>query len=646
MTGEELALLGRTAAHLRPAQIAHRARLRAQAAALHRFPQAGERLLAGRPGGGPDPAAMPGWPADFSPLDATALTVTSPPHWPGLAELRAGQIRLLGVTRRLGDPPAPPLPKRRPGGTLPARRAAAHRLPAHRLPAPRLPADSESADWRPAAGWPPGWPAVDWQQPDAPQLWRYHLHYWDWAWGLAADPDRAAARELFAALWRSWRASCAFGAGDAWRPYPAALRAWSWCGLYRDLVAGTGLAGEFCRELAAHAGFLRRHLESDVGGNHLVKNLKALAGLAVFLGDEPLLRRSLRLLTGQLAVQVLPDGGHYERAPAYHCQVLADLIDVTDLLNATGRPPAPALTLAIARMRRWLGAVLTPDGGVPLLNDGFPVPGALVAALRPAPVPPGPLVTLPDTGLIRGTAGDWHLLADAGPACPDDLPAHAHADTLGCVAHVGGQPLLVDTGTSTYAAGPVRDYERSTAAHNTVEIDGADSTEVWGAFRAGRRARVHGPVARLAADGMTALAAHDGYRHLRGRPCHRRRWSLTSGGLQVDDEVTGEGRHAVTLRWHLPPGAGVSLRPGGATVATAAGEFAVTVAGSAPFWLGVESVPVATGFQRTAAAPVFTCRLDAVLPVRLTTSWCRAGDAAAGAAHGAASATDPSGRPA
>jgi uncharacterized heparinase superfamily protein len=615
VTGEELALLGRTAAHLRPAQVAHRARLRAQAAALHRFPQAGERLLAGRRRAAANPAAVPGWPPDFTPLDGTALTVTSPPHWPAAAELEDGLITLLGVTRRLGIPAA-----RRPGGPPPAVRRPA----SHRLPAPRRPADEDAAGrprGRGRAGTAGGWTAADWQQADAPQLWRYHLHYWDWAWGLAGAPGRAGARELFGTLWQSWRAGCAFGTGDAWRPYPAALRAWSWCGLYRDLVAGTGLAAGFCGELAAHAGFLRRHLEADVGGNHLVKNLKALAGLAVFLGDEPLLRRSLRLLTGQLAVQVLPDGGHYERAPAYHCQVLADLIDVTDLLSAAGHVPPPALTLAIARMRRWLGAVLSPDGGVPLLNDGFPVPGALIAALRPAPPPAGPLVTLAATGLIRATAGDWHLLADAGPACPDDLPAHAHADTLGCVAHVGGQPLLVDTGTSTYAAGPVRDYERSTAAHNTVEIDGADSTEVWGAFRAGRRARVSGPVARLAADGMTALAAHDGYRHLRGRPCHRRRWSLTSGGLQVDDEVTGAGRHAVAVRWHLPPGAGVRLRPGGASVATAAGEFAVTVAGTAPFWLGVESGPMATGYLRTAPAPVLTCRLDAVLPVRLSTSW-------------------------
>ena len=96
---------------------------------------------------------------------------------------------------------------------------------------------------------------------------------------------------MFARLWRSWRAACAFGRGDAWLPYPAALRAWSWCGLYRDLVADSDLEPCFVRELALHTGFLRLHLESDVGGNHLVKDLKALIGLAVFFGDGRLLAR-------------------------------------------------------------------------------------------------------------------------------------------------------------------------------------------------------------------------------------------------------------------------------------------------------------------------------------------------------------------
>jgi uncharacterized heparinase superfamily protein len=558
VTGEELALLSRTVVHLQPSQVAHRARLRTQRAALRRWPRLGQRLLASA-----GPVAAGGWPTGFTPLDAIA-----PQRWPNLAALASGRITLLGVTRKLDKP-------------------------------------------------------ARWQHSDAPLLWRYHLHYWDWAWGLAAEANRGAARSVFARLWRSWQESCDFGRGDAWLPYPAALRAWSWCGLHRDLVAGSDIEPEFLRQIAAHAGFLRRHLEADVGGNHLVKDLKALAGLGVFLRDERLLGRSLSRLTTQLAVQIVPDGGHYERAPAYHCQVLADLIDVADLVTATGRRPGPELILAIARMRRWLGDVLSPDGTVPLLNDGYPVPDALLAALRPTRAPDAPLMTLPDTGLIRAATGGWHLIADVGAPCPDELPAHAHADTLGCLLHVDGAPLLTDTGTSTYTAGPVRSYERSTAAHNTAELDGADSTEVWGAFRAGRRARVRVTTARGEAGVIVAEAAHDGYRRLPGRPVHRRRWSLARAGLQVDDEITGGRRHEIAIRWHLAPGATVYPQDDGAVVSTTAGDVAVQVAASCAFELGVEASMVATGFLRTIVAPVLICRIDSVLPMRISTRWQR-----------------------
>ena len=61
-------------------------------------------------------------------------------------------------------------------------------------------------------------------------------------------------------------------------------------------------------------------------------------------------------------------------------------------------------------------------------------------------------------------------------------------------------------------------------------------------------------------------------------------------------------------------------------VTTPTGELAVTVTGPAPFWLEIESAPIATGFLRTAVASVLTCRLDAILPVRLSTRWRRADD--------------------
>jgi uncharacterized heparinase superfamily protein len=499
------------------------------------------------------------------------MDALTPGCWPGLAELRTGKIRLLGLTRELG-----------------------------------------------------------WEQPDVSRLWRFHLHYWDWAWGLAADQDRLAARALFARLWRSWQESAGFGHGDAWHPYPAALRAWSWCGQHRTLVAGSDTEPDFVAGLAAHAGFLRHHLEYDVGGNHLIKGLKALVGLAVFFADERLLRLALGRLTSQLARQVLPDGGHYERAPAYHCQVLADLVDVTDLLRTAGRTPAGEITTAIIRMRGWLGAVLTPDGRVPLLNDGYPVGRELVAALQPGPIPDSPLLVLQATGLVRAVVGGWHLLADVGPPCPPALPAHAHADTFGFLLHVDKVPVLVDTGTSTYEPGPVRRHERSTAAHSTVQVDGANSTEVWGVFRAGRRARVSGLAVHADAARVTCEAVHDGFRGLRGRPLHRRRWSLTSDELQIDDLVTGRGRHEIVIRWQLPAGSTVRVADRSALVTGPAGDFSMSVAATAPMRLAAETRAVAVGFGSTADAPVLICRLDAALAVGVTTVWSRARGSAGG----------------
>jgi uncharacterized heparinase superfamily protein len=468
------------------------------------------------------------------------------------------------------------------------------------------------------------WASADWEAAGAPLLWRYHLYYWDWAWALAGvhrDPDTQA---LFAAIWQSWHSSVVPGRGPAWHPYPAALRAWSFCGIYRDLVQGAPLEALFRGNPPAHAGFLRRSLETDVGGNHLIKNLKALVGVAVFFGDDALLTMAIRRLRRQIAVQVLPDGGHYERAPTYHCQVVSDLIDIAGLLRAAGQAEPAGLAEAIAAMRRWLGTVLTPQGNVPILNDGFPVSPRLLAGIGPAAPPVGPLHVLPDTGLALATAGGWHVLVDVGPPCPRELPAHAHADTLSCVVHVGDEPLLIDTGTSTYAPGAARDRERSTAAHNTVEVDRRDSTEVWGAFRAGRRARVLAVSAQADADAVTVEAAHDGYRRLPGRPTHHRRWSVCADELRVDDTVTGRGRHHVTVRWHLAPGAVLRLVPGGAAVTTAAGEIGVTVTATSEPTLTATTAQISVGFGRTVTAPVLACTLHPQLPVRITTVWRRA----------------------
>ncbi len=131
------------------------------------------------------------------------------------------------------------------------------------------------------------------------------------------------------------------------------------------------------------------------------------------------------------------------------------------------------------------------------------------------------------SGFIRQESGPWTLLAKCGDIGPSYQPGHAHADTFTFELWKDGRKVIGDTGCSTYVPGSVRSYERSTAAHNTVVIDGENTSEVWAAHRVGRRFDF-------------------------GR--HRRRFELTADGLKGVDEIFGHGEHDIQVRFHLPPG--------------------------------------------------------------------------------------------
>jgi uncharacterized heparinase superfamily protein len=159
---------------------------------------------------------------------------------------------------------------------------------------------------------------------------------------------------------------------------------------------------------------------------------------------------------------------------------------------------------------------------------------------------------LKESGYVRVQKGDAFLLVDAAPIGPSYLPGHAHADTLSFEMSLHGQRVIVNSGTSCYGNGLERQRQRGTAAHNTLVIDGQDSSEVWGGFRVARRAHVHSLNCAETADGARVEASHDGYRRLPGRNLHRRSWLLNHGSLVIEDEVTGMFNHA-EIRFHLHP---------------------------------------------------------------------------------------------
>jgi hypothetical protein len=66
-----------------------------------------------------------------------------------------------------------------------------------------------------------------------------------------------------------------------------------------------------------------------------------------------------------------------------------------------------------------------------------------------------------------------------------------------------------------------------------------DSSEVWSAFRVGRRARAWVRRIERAPSHQAVEAEHDGYRFLPGAPLHRRRLELSERELVIHDVISG-----------------------------------------------------------------------------------------------------------
>jgi uncharacterized heparinase superfamily protein len=441
---------------------------------------------------------------------------------------------------------------------------------------------------------------VDWalaSQPDTTRLWRFALHYHEFLLDLAAEGLRTGEAAPLRRAWdlvAQWidanQADDSRAFDDAWHPYcisrrlPAWIALWAVCGYGSEEPSYGGLWGEMAdrvlRSMAAQAGFLERNLEWDLRGNHLIENLRALVLAGAFL-DGPdadrWLDRGLSLLRHELAEQVLPHGEHFERSPMYHARMLEALLDVRDVAEPH---------LAVDRMASFLGAIVHPDGEIPLLGDscfGETAPTAQILARAssslpaprsplPAPcsLPPAPRSLPPAPYWSFRDGGDF-LLFDAGPVGADHLPAHAHADLLAIEASWNGRRLFVDSGVFDYEDGPMRRYCRSTAAHNCLEIDGQDQCDMWSRFRMGYRGWP-GPLEAGQCDGFHwARAWHNAYRRL-GVPRVGRHVACRSGGpWLVVDWAEGRGRHELTNRLHLHPDATVAK--------TADGELQVDHAG-------------------------------------------------------------------
>jgi len=403
----------------------------------------------------------------------------------------------------------------------------------------------------------------DWNHSGWEKIWLYNLHYFD---DLNAEGS-SKRKEWHAELIERWIEDNPPGFGNGWEPYPTSLRIVNWV---KWVLAGNDLTTKAVESLAVQMRLLEKRIEYHLLGNHLLANAKALvfAGL-FFRGEEATrwLKKGIQIFLSQLPEQVLPDGGHFERSPMYHGIILEDLLDLINIQKAYGQEPAKLLNATAQRMLVWLRVMTHPDGEIALFNDAAfgiaPIPSTLFDYAQrlghrlPEQVNET-LTNLEASGYIRMQTKIAVALLDVAPIGPDYLPGHAHADTLSFELSLFGQRVIVDSGTSCYGDSPERLRQRGSVAHNTVMIDGLDSSEVWSGFRVARRARPFGLKVGTTKGATSVRCSHDGYWRLLGRPTHRREWVFDEKRITIKDCVDGPFTKAIE-RLHLHPNVSVHI---------------------------------------------------------------------------------------
>jgi uncharacterized heparinase superfamily protein len=412
-----------------------------------------------------------------------------------------------------------------------------------------------------------------WRHMGAGEFWFRELQSFDWLRdlrALATQASRARARKLVL----HWLETHTAIDPSPWRPELVGRRLTAWLAhgdfLLKD--ADSSFSKRFFQGLALQSRHLARTTRAGEDGMERFLALKGLlySGLALPDGEKRT-EQALKLLSGELARQVLPDGGQFERSPSAHLSLLRHLVDMRATLIAAGQPAPEELNNAIDRMAPMLRAYRHGDGKLALFNDSVESePWLIDLVLAQCGIKGRAIDNAPHTGFRRVQAGRSLLIADMG--APARNGRRAHAGTLSFEMSVGKERLIVNCGAWRGGDMGWRKALRATAAHSTLTVNDTNSCELFDDGSIGV-----GPAKfdsmREDQEGASWLeAGHDGYREPFGL-IHRRRLYVAPDGNNIrgEDSLTradasNRGGRSFAIRFHLHPDVKASLVQDGGSV--------------------------------------------------------------------------------
>ena len=275
-------------------------------------------------------------------------------------------------------------------------------------------------------------------------------------------------------------------------------------------------------------------------------------------------RKGLSILTEQLARHVQSDGVYFEQSTYYHRYTTDFYLHLKILLELNGTSTTPTLDQKLQGLLDHLMYITLPDGTTPLIGDDDG--GRLVDLEKRGPkdfraslatgavifnrgdykyvarsiaeetlwlLGPEALLKFdkliaeePAKQSVAFESSGYHVMRDSWKTNANylffdsghhgvDNCGHAHADALSFELAANGHTFLVDPGTFTYTASKeMRNWFRSSEAHNTVTIDNESSSSPAGPFSWATVANCNRTawISRQRFDYV--VSSHDGYERL------------------------------------------------------------------------------------------------------------------------------------
>jgi hypothetical protein len=390
-----------------------------------------------------------------------------------------------------------------------------------------------------------------------------------------------------------------------------AFRSISWLWALRFFAESPSLGDDILLRLVKFLYLNASHLETYLStyfspNTHLTGEALGLFYIGLLLPEFSDAARwrdlGLEILESQLSRHVLPDGVYFEQSSYYHRYTADFYIHLAVLLRRNNMVLPRELETKLELLLDHLMYITRPDGTTPFFGDDD---GGRLVMLddRPANDFRAVLSTgavlfkradykfvageaAEETLWLLGTEGlrafdeleseepanesaafadggyyimrdGWspaanYLLFDCGPHGWANC-GHAHADALSIELAAGGQTLLVDPGTFTYTGGKeLRDWFRSSTAHNTVTVDGQSSSIPAGTFSWKIKTACE-RTAWIEHERFTYVSGrHNGYEQLAKPGTHTRSILFLKNDYWVlQDQIDLSGQHQIEQWFHF-----------------------------------------------------------------------------------------------